>query len=190
MRRVTDTNILFWANLTKHLLQGNIPLRHLLIAKILFMYWQRSASNEVNDWSLIESEDVICQSLFHIQQSTCVSLICLDIEGQYQSFEPLIEKMKKFYTDLDLHYRIVSVKAENLKLEESQRIEIQVWSPLNQRYITVGSLSKYGDFVSKRLHMKYYDSEKNLKSYNIMHCTLIDTFKVLGCLIENKTANK
>ena len=128
---------------------------------------------------------MICQSLFHIQQSTCVSIICLDIEGQYQSFEPLIEKIKKFYTDLDLHYRIVSVKAENLQLQESQRIEIQIWSPLNQRYMPVGSLSKYGDFVSKRLHMKYYDSEKNLKNYNLMHCTFIDTFKVLGCLIEN-----
>ena len=36
----------------EHLPQGNVPLRHLLNAKALFMSWQRSVFNEVNDWSL------------------------------------------------------------------------------------------------------------------------------------------
>ena len=36
---------------TKHFLQGNVPLRHLLNAKSLFMSWQRYASNEVNNWA-------------------------------------------------------------------------------------------------------------------------------------------
>ena len=33
------------------LTQGNVPLRHQLNAKHLCMTWQRSAFNEVNDWS-------------------------------------------------------------------------------------------------------------------------------------------
>ena len=35
----------------EHFLQVNIPLRHLLNAKPLFISWWRSAFNEVNDWA-------------------------------------------------------------------------------------------------------------------------------------------
>ena len=40
--------------LMEHFLQGNVPLRHLLNAKPLFMFWWRSAIKEVNDWALSE----------------------------------------------------------------------------------------------------------------------------------------
>ena len=33
-------------------LQGNVPLRHLLNEDTLFISWQRSAFNDVNDWTL------------------------------------------------------------------------------------------------------------------------------------------
>ena len=56
MRRVTNTNLLFWIYLikalTEHFLQGNVPLRHLLNAKPPFMSWRRSAINDLNDWDL------------------------------------------------------------------------------------------------------------------------------------------
>ena len=38
--------------LTEHFLQGYVPLRHLLNEKPLFMSWQRSAFDEVNNWAL------------------------------------------------------------------------------------------------------------------------------------------
>jgi len=38
--------------LAEHFLQGNVPLRHLLNAKPLFMSRRRSAFNEVYDWAL------------------------------------------------------------------------------------------------------------------------------------------
>ena len=34
------------------LLQGNVPLRHLLYEETLFTSWRRSAIKEVNDWDL------------------------------------------------------------------------------------------------------------------------------------------
>ena len=61
MKRVTNTNLLFWVNLqkalTEHFLQGNIPLKHLLNAKPPFMSWRRSAFNEVIDWAPSPSKD-------------------------------------------------------------------------------------------------------------------------------------
>ena len=64
MRRVTNTNLLFWVNfftqsLTEHFLQGNVPLMHLLNEKPLFISWRRSAFNEVNDWALRQSTNSI-----------------------------------------------------------------------------------------------------------------------------------
>ena len=43
-----------YQSLNRHMLQGKVSLRHLLKlnAKPLFMSWQSSAFNEVNDWAL------------------------------------------------------------------------------------------------------------------------------------------
>ena len=55
MRRVTNTNLLFWLliklikALTEHFLQRNVPLRHLINAKPPVLSWRRFAFNEVND---------------------------------------------------------------------------------------------------------------------------------------------
>ena len=38
-------------------LQENIPLRHMINTKPLFISWRRSAFNEVNDWSLYVHEE-------------------------------------------------------------------------------------------------------------------------------------
>ena len=158
-------------NFVKNVLQNSnvLPLNYFSIGR---QYWPIEENSP--------------QNLYNTQQSTCVSFLTLDFEGEDPSFVPLMDKIKEFYDTLDLHYRIVQIKSENLSLAESLRIEIQMWSPLNNDYICVGSLSKYGEFVSKRLNLKYYDSEKQMKNYSVMHGTIIDTFKVLGCIIENK----
>ena len=57
-RRFVFVTLLIWDKvpttnvLTEQFLQGNVPLRHLLKEETLFMSSWRSATKEVNDWSL------------------------------------------------------------------------------------------------------------------------------------------
>ena len=159
------------SNFVKNVLKNAriLPLNFLTIGR---QYWPTT-------------ENQIHESLFHTQQSTCVSILNLNQEGQNLSYDLILDKIQELYNDIGIHYRIVTIKAENLALAESHRIEIQMWSPLKNDYVCVGHLSKYGEFVSKRLHLKYYDSNQDFKNYSITHGTLLDTFKVIGCLIEH-----
>ena len=79
--------------------------------------------------------------------------------------------------------------ADRLALAESLRLEAQMWSPLSQTYVTVGSLSKFDDYISRRLLLKYVnedDQDKKLHSYHIVGGTFIDTYKVIGCMLESE----
>jgi len=66
------------------------------------------------------------------------------------------------------------------------RLEAQMWSPINKSYVTVASLSKFDDFISRRLLLKYIDDEKQLKLHHIVGGTFIDAYKVIGCMLENE----
>lgn len=125
-------------------------------------------------------------TLFNTEQSTCVGLLSLNknSEDLEQNFDKFIEAIKSFYNDLGLHFRLVKKKAEDLKLAESHRIDVHMWSPVMQKYVVVGSLSKYGDFLSRRLLLKYSDSDNKLQNYHIIGGTFIDTFKVIGCMLD------
>ena len=103
MRRVTNTNLLFWVTLpkalTEHFLHANVPLRHLLNAKSLFIPWRRSAYNEVNDWDrsvllqkiglafwcfytyikkLLELHENMCLIFFNLKLGTMYRYVGLD----------------------------------------------------------------------------------------------------------------
>ena len=131
--------------------------------------------------------DETCQrSLFKTQQSTCAGILSLskDQDQMEESFDKFQEKIQAFYDDLGLRYRLVLTSADKLDIAESLRLEVQMWSPVNQDYIKVGHISKIGDYISERLLIKYKDSEEQLKNLQLLSGSLIDAYKVIGCMLE------
>ena len=145
------------------------------------------------NWMSIGKQYFACeepQYLYNTQQSSCVGLISLNTDhssATEESFKQFESKYQAFYDDLGLDYRLVYKGASKLNLPESLRLEVQVWSPRTKEFITVGSLSKYEDYVSRRLLLKYLDKNKALRNLQLLGGTFIDTYKVLGCLIDNKS---
>jgi len=137
----------------------------------------------------VSGENLVEPSLFMTQQSSCVGLLSLnsdEITSQV-SFSDFKLKLQSFYDKLGLKYRLVYTDAKNLSLAESLRLEVQMWSVLSEKYVTVGSLSKYEDYISRRLLLKYNNNNENgLKFYHIVAGTFIDTHKVIGCILENQ----
>ena len=145
-------------------------------------------------WSMTTDDDNAPEnppSLFTTQQSSCVGLLSLnqDQTSAETSFQEFKSKFQSFYDTLGLKYRLVYSGADRLALAESLRLEVQMWSPLSQTYVTVGSLSKFDDYISRRLLLKYVnedDQDKKLHSYHVVGGTFIDTYKVIGCMLESE----
>jgi len=136
----------------------------------------------------MSSEIINTPSLYSTQQSSCVGLLSFNAnqESADASFQLFQSKLQTFYDHLGLKYRLVYCSAKNLSLSESLRLEAQMWSPINKSYVTVASLSKFDDFISRRLLLKYIDDEKQLKLHHIVGGTFIDAYKVIGCMLENE----
>ena len=155
----------------KNILQNSnlLPLKYFSIGR---QYWPLQDSKP----SLYQSE----------QTTACGFLILNKYQTQAsESHEAIIEDLKAFYDLLELNYKIVIVAGDKLNLAESSRIEVQMWSDNAGEYVSVGHVSKYGNFLSKRLSLKYSENE-TLQDFYIISGTFIDVFKVLDCKYKIK----
>eukprot|EP00093_Oithona_nana_P012779 12779.XXX_645287_645685_1 [CDS] Oithona nana genome sequencing. len=120
--------------------------------------------------------------LANSEQSSAAGLLALNSSTEQldSTFDEIIQDLKRFYDDVGISYRLVSMSAEKLNLAESLRIELQMWSSSKNDFIKVAELSKHGDYLSKRLALKYNESSE-LRNLHIISGTFVDVYKVLSC---------
>jgi len=157
----------YCAFLTKQSIGGNkLPLRLYTSGRIY------KPSNDNN-------------GLFSAAQSNAVELFIGSVD-EYKAKEQFDETLtiyKQLYEDIGLNYRIIYSPVSLLKTWESLRAQVQLYSVGRQEYVTVGSLSLSGDYISKRLRI--YWSGKNKQNFlHIVSGKIVDTNIMLGCLLE------
>jgi len=89
-----------------------------------------------------------------------------------------------FYKALDIPFRVVYASAEVLTPAESLRAVLEVYAPSLQRYVCVGRISNYGDFVSKRILF----STRREKHYDFLHLVggpVLYTSRLIAALLEH-----
>ncbi|XP_017047185.1 serine--tRNA synthetase-like protein Slimp [Drosophila ficusphila] len=89
-----------------------------------------------------------------------------------------------FYKALSIPFRVIYAPAETLTPSESLRAVIEVFAPSLQRYVCVGRISNYGDFVSKRILL----STRREKHYDFLHLVggpVLYTSRLIAALLEH-----
>lgn len=98
--------------------------------------------------------------------------------------EQILSLAIDFYKALDVPFRIAYAPAATLTPAESLRAVIEVYAPSLQRYVCVGRISNYGDFVSKRILF----STRREKQYDFLHLVggpVLYTARLIGALLEH-----
>lgn len=126
-------------------------------------------------------------SLFDVCQSNVVHIFQAGTEQQMlHQFQETIKLMYNLYEKLDMHFRIVYAPANELSNAESLVAKVEMFSPSLQRYIEVGKLCYYTDYISKRLLFSYIkDREKN--TVGLMHIvsgTVCNLTKIVAIILE------
>ncbi|EDW58604.1 serine--tRNA synthetase-like protein Slimp [Drosophila virilis] len=124
-------------------------------------------------------------SLYTATQTNAVqSLVATQTEADADAaLEHVLNLAIDFYKSLDIPFRIVYVTAERLTPAESLRASIEVYAPSLKRYVCVGRISNYGDFVSKRILF----STRRDKHYDFLHLVggpVLYTTRLIAALIE------
>lgn len=128
--------------------------------------------------------------LYSACQSTAVNAF-IATENASQSndeFEKILQNLIKFYKQFDLHFKVSYLSADKLSLAESARASLQMWSPYFKKYIEVANLSKFDDFISKRLLFNVRDG-RDIRFPHIISGTLVNVPKLVAIILESNDNN-
>ncbi|EDW98998.1 serine--tRNA synthetase-like protein Slimp [Drosophila yakuba] len=98
--------------------------------------------------------------------------------------EHILNLATDFYKAVDIPFRISYATAAALTPAESIRAVIEVYAPSLQRYVCVGRISNYGNFVSKRILF----STRREKHYDFLHLVggpVLYTSRLIAALLEH-----
>lgn len=125
-------------------------------------------------------------SLYTATQTNAVqSFVATQTDNEADSqLEHILNLATDFYKALDIPFRISYATAADLTPAESIRAVIEVYAPSLQRYVCVGRISNYGDFVSKRILF----STRREKHYDFLHMVggpVLYTSRLIAALVEH-----
>lgn len=135
-----------------------------------------------------KSMDEFTPSLYTATQTNAVQTFVASRDQQQaeEQMDDILNLCVDFYKSFtDLHFQVVYVKASELTASESLRAQIEVYSPKEKRYICVGRVSNYSDYVSKRILF----TMREQKNYNFLHLVggpVLYTSRLIAALIENE----
>jgi seryl-tRNA synthetase len=92
---------------------------------------------------------------------------------------------EEFIETLGIPYRTVVNCGGDLGMGQVKKYDIELWVPKEEKYREISSASYFHDFQTRRLNIRYKDSEGKPKYAHSLNCTAIPTPRILVSLVEN-----
>lgn len=99
--------------------------------------------------------------------------------------EALTKNVEELIQALGLHYHILTNCTADIGLGQVKKYDIEVWMPSQEKFRETHSASYFHDFQTRRLNIRYKDSEGKLRYAHSLNNTLVATPRMLACIIEN-----
>lgn len=126
------------------------------------------------------------ESLFSTLQDVVVKcLISSHPSESTNQFYRLSKLIEQCYKEINLPFRIIQVGSNKLSSAEHLRMEYELWSPHENKFVTTGHISACTDFISKRLMIKYGTGKKPESYVHIIEATIASLPTMIGCIMEN-----
>jgi seryl-tRNA synthetase len=105
-------------------------------------------------------------------------------ESSVNFHEEIQRNTEELTEALGLHYRVVVNCAGDLGLGQVKKYDIEVWMPSENTYRETGSASYFHDFQTRRLNIRYRDTDGKLKFVHSLNNTALSG-RPLIAIIEN-----
>lgn len=99
--------------------------------------------------------------------------------------EELLSNAESLLQSLELHYHVVVNCGGDLGLGQVKKYDIEAWVPSQETFRETHSCSYFHDFQSRRLNLKYKDSEGKTHFVHSLNNTALATPRILQHIIEN-----
>lgn len=92
---------------------------------------------------------------------------------------------EEFVELLNIPYHTVANCGGDLGLGQVKKYDIELWVPGEDTYREISSASYFHDFQTRRLNIRYRDSDGNMRFPHSLNSTAIPTPRILVSIIEN-----
>lgn len=99
--------------------------------------------------------------------------------------EEVNRNAEEFIESLNIPYHTVINCGGDLGLGQVKKYDIELWVPKEGKYREISSASYFHDFQTRRLNIRYRDTEGTLRYAHSLNSTAIPTPRILVSLIEN-----
>ena len=108
-----------------------------------------------------------------------------DAEQSLKHHLEILDNSEQLMQALDLPYRIVNVCGGDLGQPQIQKFDIETWMPGRDSYGETHSASRFHDFQSRRLGLRYRDAEGKVHFCHTLNNTVAASTRMLIALLEN-----
>lgn len=106
-------------------------------------------------------------------------------EESVRQHEAINRNTEEFIESMNIPYHTVLNCGADLGLGQVKKYDIELWVPLEDTYREISSASYFHDFQTRRLNIKYKDTDGKTKYVHSLNSTAIPTPRILVSLVEN-----
>ncbi len=128
------------------------------------------------------------KGIFRLHEFAKVEQVILckaDHEESVRWHEEITKNSEELLQAIGIPYRVVVNCGGDLKLANVKTYDIEAWIPSEKRYRETHSSSYFHDFQTRRLNIRYRDSEGKVRFCHSLNNTAIATPRILISLLEN-----
>lgn len=126
------------------------------------------------------------KGLYRVHQFSKVEMFVICKPEDSQNFhETLREIEEEIYTKLGIPYRVLDIASGDLGNPAYKKYDLEAWMPGRGEYGEITSTSNCTDFQSRRLNIKFKDSEGKNKLTHMLNGTAIAVPRVIISILEN-----
>ncbi|MCE9595089.1 MAG: serine--tRNA ligase [Planctomycetes bacterium] len=128
------------------------------------------------------------RGLYRVHQFQKVEQVVIDVADPARSLEhhhAIVANAEAVLQSLELPYRIVNVCGGDLGAPQIQKFDIETWMPSRGGYGETHSASRFHEYQSRRLDLRYRDAEGKVRHCHTLNNTVAASARMLIAILEN-----
>ena len=126
------------------------------------------------------------RGLNRLHQFDKVEIVRIDHpDNSYNSLELMKDKIKSVIEKLELPFRIITLCGGDLGFTSALTYDFEIYSPAQDKWLEVSSVSNFETFQSNRLKIRYRNAEGKTNLAHTLNGSSLALPRVLATIIEN-----
>ncbi|MFT5288499.1 MAG: seryl-tRNA synthetase [Planctomycetota bacterium] len=128
------------------------------------------------------------RGIYRVHQFQKIEQVVIDVAEIDRSIEhhaAILQNSEEVLQAFDLPYRVVNVCGGDLGVPHVQKFDIETWMPGRDGYGETHSASRFYDYQSRRLDLRYRGEDGKVRHCHTLNNTVAASTRILIALLEN-----